>query len=373
MADSRINKNPRFWRVPLPGGRIQNVPDVSIYIPCYNAVETLDETLDSLTLQTLTDIEVIAVDDGSTDSTLNLLHSWASRDSRIRVISRPHRGVIEAANVGIAACCAPYIARMDADDRAHPERLAVQHDYLESNPETAVVSSLVTPFPQDDVREGYRIYVQWLNSLVSNDDIRREMFVESPMANPSVMVRKSWMEKMGGYQDHGWAEDYDLWLRMYIAGAVFAKIPRVLLEWRDHPNRITRTDSRYSITNFLKAKAYYLARGPLVDRDAVIVWGAGMMGRRLGKHLQSQELPLCAYVDIDPKKIGSTRRGQPIIAPDGLLKMWGQYENPVILAAVGARYARGIIAVGARYARGIIRSRLRDFGFVEGVDWWGAA
>ena len=149
---------------------------------------------------------------------------------------------------------------------------------------------------------------------------------------------------------------------MYLAGAVFAKVPEVLLAWRDHPDRITRTDRRYSVTNFLRAKAHYLARGPLSNRDAVIVWGAGMMGRRLGKQLQDQSLPLVAFVDIDPKKIGRTRRGKPIIAAEELTDFWHRYENPAILAAVGARRARGII-----------RGRLNAFGFIEGRDWWAAA
>jgi glycosyltransferase involved in cell wall biosynthesis len=338
------------------------VPAVSILLPCFNAAGTLNETLESIAQQTLTDFEVISVDDGSTDSTLKILHAWAEKDSRFQVRSILHGGVITAANAGITACQAQYIARLDADDLAHPERLQLQADYLDHHPGVAVVSSLVKVFPEADVREGYRIYVQWLNSLVTDEDIRREMFVESPLANPSVMIRKTWLDKMGGYQEYGWPEDYDLWLRMYMAGAVFAKIPEVLLAWRDHPSRITRTDSRYSIKNFLRAKAYYLARGPLADRDAVIVWGAGMMGRRLGKQLQYQEIPLKAFVDIDPKKIGRTRRGKPIIPPGDLPDWWQRYENPAILAAVGARRARGLI-----------RKRLVAFGYVEGVDWWATA
>ena len=338
------------------------MPLVSVVIPCYNVAETIDEALESLAQQTLVDFVIIAVDDGSTDSTLSILENWAEKDGRIQVVSSLHQGVIVAANLGLSKCNTPYIARMDADDRSHPDRLSAQLSYLEKNPGTAVAGSLVKAFAEDGVREGYRLYVQWLNSLVTNEDIRREMFVESPIANPSMMIRKSWMDKMGGYQEHGWPEDYDLLLRLYTAGAVFAKVPKVLLEWRDHPNRITRTDSRYSVTNFLKAKAHYLAFGPLGDRDSVIIWGAGMMGRRLGKHLQTLEVPLRVYVDIDPSKIGRQRRGQPIIAPDVLPEVWDQYENPVILAAVGARYARGLI-----------RERLKALGFIEGVDWWAAA
>jgi glycosyltransferase involved in cell wall biosynthesis len=291
-----------------------------------------------------------------------MLQSWAKKERRIRVFTIPHGGVIEAANWGFSACSSAYIARLDADDLAHPERLAEQSGYLADHPEVAVVGSLVKAFPEEEVRQGYRIYVDWLNSLVTNEAIRREMFVESPLANPSVMIRKVWIERMGGYQEHGWPEDYDLWLRMYMAGAVFAKIPRVLLHWRDHPDRITRTDSRYSIKNFLRAKAFYLARGPLAGRDGVIIWGAGMMGRRLGKQLQRQGVALSAFVDIDPKKIGRTRRGKPIIAPEDLHDWWQRYKKPVILAAVGARRARGLI-----------RKRLRAFGYVEGEDWWAAA
>jgi len=338
------------------------MPAVSVLLPCYNATKTIDETMESLVRQTLADFEIIAIDDGSTDATLGKLKAWAAVDSRIQVLSSAHGGVIAASNAGLKVCTAPYIARMDADDRAYPERLEKQAAYLDAHPEVAVVSSLVKAFPDEDVREGYQVYIRWLNSLVTDEDIRREMFVESPLANPSIMMHSSWFEKMGGYHDYGWPEDYDFLLRMYLAGAKFAKVPQVLLEWRDHPERITRTDSRYSVENFLRAKAYYLARGPLKERDAIIVWGAGMMGRRLSKQLQNNKLPLVAFVDIDPKKIGRTRRGKPIIAPDDLLDWWGRYESSALLAAVGARGARELI-----------RKRLVKMGLVEGQDWWGAA
>ena len=134
------------------------------------------------------------------------------------------------------------------------------------------------------------------------------------------------------------------------------------MEWRERPDRLTRTDGRYSLENFLRAKAYYLARGPLVGRDAVIVWGAGMMGRRLAKLLARQCVPLVAFVDIDPHKIGRTRRCLPIISPEELLAWWGRYTNPAVLAAVGARGARPLI-----------RHRLNQMGLCEGVHWWGGA
>lgn len=337
-------------------------PQISVILPSYNAAKTLEEALQSLAVQTFTNFEVLAVDDGSTDDTGLILDRWAKSNSRFKYLSQPHAGVISASNAGMLASVSPYIARMDADDRMHPERLAKQWAFLEENSEIAVVSCLVKAFPEKDVGGGFLVYLEWLNSLITDADIRREIFVESPLPNPSVMFRREWLLEMGGYQDRGFPEDYDLYLRFYLAGAKFAKIPEVLHEWREHPDRITHTDSRYSLENFLRAKAHYLARGPLKERDAIIIWGSGMMGRRLAKQLERQDAPIVAFVDIDPKKIGRTRRGKPIISPDELEECWGEYEAPVILASVGSRGARKLI-----------RERLNGFGYVEGKDWWAAA
>lgn len=338
------------------------MPRISILLPCYNAAATLNEALESLRSQSFTDFEIVAVDDGSTDATGAILQDWLALDERLRVIHQAHSGIIAALNCGLAACQAPLVARMDGDDRSHPERLAKQSAYLETHPKVDVVGCLVEGFPPGQVREGYRIYMEWLNSLVEESDIRREIFVESPLAHPSVMFRRAAIERAGGYQEHGWAEDYDLWLRLYLQGGRFGKVPQVLLAWREHPERLTRRDGRYSLENFLRAKAYYLARGPLVDRSAVVIWGAGMLGRRLSKHLLRQSVPLRAFVDIDPRKIGRTRRGLPILDPRELTEWWRGQDRPVLLAAVGSRGARQII-----------RKNLRTMGLKEAEDWWAVA
>lgn len=337
-------------------------PKISVLLPCYNAAETLEEALQSLVCQTMTDFEVVVVDDGSQDASLSILQTWKQKDPRFRILSYPHKGIISTLNSGLQACQASYVARMDTDDRSHPQRLASQFEFLETHPEVSVVGCLVAGFPPDQVRQGFRIYMNWLNSLVSDGEIRREIFIESPLAHPSVTFRKDIVLQAGGYQEHGWAEDYDLWLRLYLNEARFAKVPEILLEWREHPERLTRTDGRYSLENFLRAKAYYLVRGPLRDRDGLILWGAGMMGRRLSKHLLRQGAPLEAFIDIDPRKIGRTRRGFPILAPEDLGNWWADHNHPVLLSAVGARGARQLI-----------RERLTAEGLIEGRDWWSAA
>lgn len=338
------------------------MPAVSVLMPCYNAAETIEEALISLKNQSLVDFEVVMVDDGSTDATPEVLEKWASHDARFQVHTRPHSGIVPTLNAGLSLCGAPLVARMDTDDRAHPQRLTLQLAYLMDHPETSLVSSRVAGFPSNQVRKGFQIYMDWLNALLTDEDIRREIFIESPLPHPSVTFRRRQAIQLGGYQDIGWAEDYDLWLRMYLAGMRFAKLPAVLLEWREHPERLTRTDSRYSLENFLRAKAHYLALGPLSGRDSVFVWGAGMTGRRLSKHLQREKIPLAGFIDIDPAKIGRKLRGLPILSPPQLTPLWSRCENPAMLAAVGAR--------GARQK---IRHYLIGLGLDEGYDWWGVA
>jgi len=327
-------------------------------MPCFNAEKTINEALYSLTSQTLSDLEIIAVDDGSTDNTLQILQQHARIDNRLQVVRSKHGGIVQALNTGLVYCRAPYIARMDCDDRSHQERLAQQVNYLEKHPEIGVVSCLVSAFPANQIRPGFQIYIDWLNSLVTDDQIRKEVFIESPLPHPSVTFRKTAISAAGGYQDHGWPEDYDLWMRMYLSGIKFAKTPQFLLEWREDPHRLTRIDPRYSLENFIRLKAHYLQLGPLSDRDAVYIGGAGMTGRRLSKHLARANVPLTGFIDVNMKKIGRQLRGLTILSRYDLREEWSKHNNPILLSAVSARQARPQI-----------KQYLTSIGLQEGIDW----
>jgi glycosyltransferase involved in cell wall biosynthesis len=337
-------------------------PLVSVLLPVFNAASTLDETLRSLFAQTLAEFEIVAVDDGSDDGSAELLRRWSARDARLRVKSGPHSGIVDALNSGLELCRGSLVARMDADDTVHTQRLAKQAQMFDGHPELSVVGSLVETVPRDEVAEGLLIYERWLNSLVDHRDISREMFIESPIAHPSAMVRRDEILQLGGYRDCGWPEDYDLWLRYHLRGSRFAKVNEVLLYWREHPGRLTRTDRRYSVENFLKVKSHFLVAGPLADRDAVFLWGAGKTGRRLSKHLIRGGCIPTAVVDIDPKKIGSVLRGRPIVAPDELPQWWARFRRPFL-----------VVAVASRGARALIRRSLATQGLTEGTDFLFAA
>jgi glycosyltransferase involved in cell wall biosynthesis len=307
-------------------------------------------------------MEIVLVDDGSTDSSPKIMRRHRDQDPRMKIITQANRGIVSALNTGLRQCRAPYIARMDADDVSHPSRFEKQIHFLENHPEVAVVGSLVEGFPMSAIGEGFRRYLTWINRLRSHEQIIREIFVESPFVHPSVMMRREWLHRVGGYRDRGWAEDYDLWLRLFLAGAKFGKVPEVLFSWRDRSDRLTRRGKPYSRRQFIQAKAHFLVRGPLLQHDAVFVWGAGRTGKLLSRYLLDKEIPLVAFVDVDPAKIGGKRRGLPILSPHEFPPLWEEHQNPVLLAAVAFRGAREII-----------RGHVSSLGLAEGVDWWAVA
>jgi glycosyltransferase involved in cell wall biosynthesis len=328
-----------------------------VLLPVRDAQTYLEQCRHSLGRQTLADYEVVAVDDGSGDRSGEMLDGWAGEDSRVRVIHQPPDGLIAALNVGLAACRASFVARMDADDVSHPDRLKAQVEFLESRPDVGVISCRVQHFPRHGVGEGFLIYERWLNSMMNHRQMARQRFIESPLAHPSATIRSTVLMDAGGYRDHGWPEDYDLWLRLFHRGVRFAKLDRPLFFWREHPKRLTRRNPRYSTDAFLRCKARYLSIGPLHGSKRVIVWGAGQTGRRLARYLIAQGVIIDAFMDIDKDKIGRRARGRPILSLSRLPEIVS--SETVVLAAVASRGARQLI-----------RQRLGEFGLAEGEGFW---
>lgn len=337
-------------------------PSVSVLLPVRDAQPYLIACIRCLQRQSLTDFEVLAVDDGSADGSGGLLDDWAAADARVRVVHQQAGGLVVALNAGLARCRGALVARMDADDLCHPRRLELQAGSFDDNPELDVVASRVTIFPRCKMSEGLRAYEAWLNGLCLHEDIIRERFVESPLAHPSVMLRRRVLQDAGGYRDAGWPEDHDLWLRLAAAGVRFGKRPETLLFWRDHGARLTRTDPRYQAERFLECKAEHLVPGPLAGRAPLIVWGAGRTGRRLTRHLAARGVRAAAFIDIDPRKIGRTVQGAPVYGPHDLHGLRQGEPGAVVLAAVAFPGARDLI-----------RAFLDREGLVEGEGYWCAA
>ncbi len=275
------------------------------------------------------------MDDGSTDHSADLVQAAASADPRFKLISRPHRGLCAALNAGLTHCRGELLARMDADDISLRRRLEYQGRYMRRHPEVGAVGSLVRLCPRRLVSGGMARYEDWFNRLVHPAEIRRELWVESPMCHPSVMMRTGLLRGLGGYRDRGWPEDYDLWLRMDRAGATLAKVPRLLLLWREGGARLTRTSPSYTREQFRRVKLHHLQRK--LGERRVLVWGAGMEGKPWLRALSRLDLLAEQAVDIDPRKIGQVIHGCRIILPKDLPP---PSPGLLVLAAVGSPGAR---------------------------------
>lgn len=329
-------------------------PRVSVLLPVKDAAPTLAECLHDLGVQTLEDHELVAVDDGSRDGSLELLERAAQADARVRVLrTSPPGGLVAALNVGLGAVRAPLLARMDADDRCPPERLALQAAALERDPGLHILGARVELFGEL-VGPGMQAYVAWSNSLLDDAAIRRDLFVESPLVHPSVMLRTEALRALGGYRDDGGPEDYDLWLRAAAAGLHFSKLDAVLLAWRDAPARLTRRDPRYAPARFFERKRQAVLQGPLRQGGATVIWGAGEIGKAWARALQGGGIAVTAFVEVDPRKLGQRIHGAPVV---GLEAVAALPEGVWHLAAVGQKGARERIR-GEALARGVSDGRL---------------
>lgn len=332
-------------------------PLVSIVLPAFNAEPTLAACLRSVQRQTESRWHCIVVDDGSTDGTAACAQAFAARDRRFRCLSRPHGGLVAALQAGVEAATADFVARMDADDLMHRDRLAAQLRAFEAEPSLAVVGTHVRCFPRRDLREGRRDYERWLNSVASPESVLAELFVECPLAHPTLMIRRRVLSEVG-YRDTEWAEDYDLILRLAARGYRMAVIPRRLVSWRDGPARLSRTSPRYGIDRFIACKAAFLADGFLAGSGTYVLWGYGATGRALRRALLAHDKRPSHIVEIHPGRLGKTIHGAPVIRPGGLLD---RPRAPVVVSVAGAAPRRRI------------RTAMSDMGFRERADFVCAA
>jgi glycosyltransferase involved in cell wall biosynthesis len=326
-------------------------PRISILLPVRDAETTLGACLRSILRQTEPDWECVVVDDGSRDGSLELARAAGAVDPRIRVFARAREGLVAALNAGLAECDASLVARMDADDLMHRNRLAVQQAALEQDRELAAVGSHVRLFPRRELGPGMRAYERWLASVDSPRRVREEAFVECPLAHPTLFARASVLQAFG-YRDVGWPEDYDLVLRLLEGGERVGVVPRRLLSWRHGPERHSRMSPVYQQERFTACKATFLARSFLSEHDAYVLWGYGGTGRALHRALRAHGKKASAIVELHPGRIGKTIQGAPVIRPEALA---ARRREPLVVSVAGARAREEIRAALA--ARGLRETR----------------
>jgi glycosyltransferase involved in cell wall biosynthesis len=167
---------------------------VSVVLPVRDAGSYLAASVSSILSQSIPDLELLLVDDNSSDGAIAELDR---SDPRLKVLSSRGQGVVAAFNTGLAAATGRFIARMDADDIALPDRLSLQLDYLERHPGVGIAGGCVEIFSTTGVQGGNLRYQRWLNSVRSADEISRAMFIESPIPNPTALFRCGVIKALG--------------------------------------------------------------------------------------------------------------------------------------------------------------------------------
>jgi hypothetical protein len=333
-------------------------PLVSVILPVYQAEATVEAAARSILNGAFADLELVVVDDGSTDGSAERVAALARGDERVRLLRREHGGVAAAANAAVAAARAPLIARMDADDMAHPERLARQVDLLERAGLDVVGSQVRVVGPGGEDVPSMERYARWINELTEHDDIVAQRFVEQPLVHPTVLGTRAAFElgfRSAERGDGAFPEDYDWFLRAAAQGLRFGKVPAPLLHWTESPDRLTRRDPAYAPEAFDRCRRAHLRAGPLASVDEVDLWGVGRTGRPWLRWLVSEGMRVRVAYDVDPRKVGGEVLGCPVRHPDDLSSASGV---PMV------------IAVGAAGARELITPALRARGYRIGVDAW---
>ena len=202
--------------------------EISIIMPFYNAEAYLTECVESILNQTFQDFELLAIDDGSTDSSASIVKSFY--DERIRLITLDHN-FIDSLNYDLKNSKGKYIARMDADDVMLPKRLEVQYAFMEENCDIDICGSWAEIFGNSS---------GVLQHASNHEAIVSSLILYCSMIHPTIMIRKSILEKLHlTYLDYACAEDYKLWADLALAGARFTNIPEVLLRYRSSSDQVT--------------------------------------------------------------------------------------------------------------------------------------
>jgi glycosyltransferase involved in cell wall biosynthesis len=210
---------------------------VTVLIPVYNAEKYLEETLKSVSVQTLDNFEILVIDDGSTDRSPEILAEYQAIEPRLKVIRQRNSGISAALNTGIDTARGTLIARMDADDVMLPHRLERQRDFLEEHQELGFCASFM-----DMIDSEGRVFGEYCPGPLNVADLERQMAKEQPITytHPTVMYRTELVSWLGGYDPkYEPCEDMELFGRMILAGFPGMVVPEKLLRYRVHGTSIS--------------------------------------------------------------------------------------------------------------------------------------
>lgn len=227
---------------------MSTTPIVSVTMAVYNAERYIASAIESILTQTFVDFELIIIDDGSTDSSLKIVEAYAAKDERIHLTSRENKGVIRTRNELLSKVRGEFVAVMDADDIALPERLARQVEFLQSHPEVVCVGGA-----HEVIDEKGRLLTR-LELPIHDDEIQQLTLAgHGSICNPCAMIRRVSLMEVGGYDETMLsAEDLDMWLKLGEVGAL-ANLKDTVLKYRLHEKSISEQNCMLQRTESKKA------------------------------------------------------------------------------------------------------------------------
>lgn len=250
-------------------------PLISVLIPAYNVAKYVEMAISSVVNQTYRNLEILVINDGSTDETGKILEKLAQQDNRIRIITNEENlGLIKSLNKGLLLANGEYIARMDADDLVEKNWIETIFDFLRNNPEIAVCGANLRTFadPHDEHR---LLKFQLINHVIQyateHKDICKNLLFGTSMAHPSVVMKKSLFSDYGLRYDESYpyAEDYKLWFEISKIGKL-ANVPDVLLHYRIHPAQTStaKLEAQRNIAKKIRREAinYYFEQNHIPFR-----------------------------------------------------------------------------------------------------------
>lgn len=266
---------------------MSNKPSITVLMPAYNAEEYIAEAIDSVLAQTYTDYELLIINDGSTDSTEQIIKAYA--DPRIRLHTQANAGVIGALNTGLQLAQADLIARFDADDVCYTQRLQVQYDFMMANPDHVLVGSA-----SDYIDKDGEYLFEWQPPAYTNEELKAIINETSPFDHPAIIYRKDVAVKLGGYPKGAiHFEDHLFWTLFFKEGKL-CNLREPLIKHRFNPASVT-IDEKWRGPVFKEIKYNAIKQGFITEEDA----------QRLKELLATQDLKVykeAAYYSMVGKK-----------------------------------------------------------------------
>ncbi|MEH6680068.1 MAG: glycosyltransferase family 2 protein [Sediminicola sp.] len=312
-------------------------PLVSIPIPFKNTAAYLKECIQSIRDQQYHTWEILAVDDHSTDGSRAIMENFADLDDRIKVVTNPGNGIIDALNTAYSMSSGTYITRMDSDDIMAPHRLQQMVGSLQLSGMGHIALGLVKYFREGAVGNGYRSYEGWLNGLTKTGANFGEIYKECVIPSPCWMVHRKDLDRAGAFVPDRYPEDYDLAFRFYAAGLKCIPTQEILHFWRDHGARASRNSDHYRENSFLDLKIHHFLNLHKMDRPLVL-WGAGKKGKKLAQLLIREKTDFYWACNND-KKIGREVYGKNLRH----FKDLGDVDHPQYIVAVAGTIAQDSI------------------------------